>query len=152
MSKYKRDDKEFKARIAARVKPFRKHEDKIITVTIDENGDVIFLATEANDVFLNHGEIITKRASHVEPVEFWARVFFHTLRWFGDKNRIAEWTRHWDVAWQVNTKPVGGHVLTWKDIYPDTGSDNVALWVDRQAAIDAEVKFLNVWFLERGIS
>lgn len=139
-------------------KAFAKTAQNIITCTIDENGDVIFLATDANDAFLNHGDVVTKRASHVEPVQRFARVLFYILRWFGDKGRIAEWTRNWHVTWRVNTRPVGGPILRVKDVHPEISFDHYpqygeqhAWWFDRQAAIDAEIKFLNEWFLERGI-
>jgi hypothetical protein len=152
MSKYKRDDKEFKAKVAKR---FPKHDDSVVTATIDENGDVLFLATSANDIFLNHGTVVTKRASHVEPYHLGYRIAFHILRWFGDKTQIAEWTRNWPVVWRVNTKPVGGPILTWKDIGSTGGGfwkdSEPAIWLDRQEAIDEEIKFLNNWFLERGI-
>ncbi len=138
------------------IKPFRKTEHRIITLTIDENGDTIFLASPENDDFLEMGSVITKRASHVEPYDWGYRMVFHILRWFGDKTQIAEWTRHWPVIWRVNTKPVGGPILAWQDVY---GKEAVAPpgmrycgWLNRQEAIDAEIKFLNVWFLERGIS
>ena len=135
----------------------------IITCTIDENGDVLYLATDANDAFLNDGTEVTRRASHVEPNTFWARQAFYVLRWFGDKGRIAEWTRNWSVQWRVNTKPVGGPILTWGDVHPHAGSgyfhinrNQTATWGSRtfgirQDAIDAEIKFLNDFFLERGI-
>lgn len=133
-------------------KPFPKHDTGIITCTIDENGDVLFLATDANDAFLNHGDVITKRASHVEPVQRFARILFYILRWFGDKGRIADWTRNWRVTWRVNTKPVGGPILTWGHVgWSIIDYTTVAMWRHRQAAIDAEIKFLNDWFLERGI-
>lgn len=139
------------------LKPFPKEQQKIVTVTIDENGDVLFLATDANDIFLNDGDVLTKRASHVEPASLYERWFFHFLRLFGDKMRVAEWTRGWKCLWRVNTRPVGGPILRWGHIYPNvdfvdpTVRSLVYCWVDRQDAIDAEIKFLNVWFLERGI-
>lgn len=168
MSRYKRDDKEFKSEVAKLAdandyKPFRKTEQKVTTATIDENGDVLFLASNENDIFCELGDVVTKRASHVEPATFWARLAFHFLRLFGDKTRVAEWTRGWQVEWRVNTKPVGGPVLTWGHIYTReqiqniarigyskglTGLSNIAVWSNRQEAIDAEIKFLNRFFLE----
>lgn len=141
------------------VKPFAKIEQNLVTATIDENGDVVFLATGANDVFLELGNVVTKRASHVEPVEPLARLAFHFLRLFGDKNRIADWTRKWRVGWRINTKPVGGPILKWSDIWKKhqtaipwvntlSGWNQVAVFTDRQRAIDAEVEFLNRFFLE----
>lgn len=139
-------------------KPFAKTDKKIQAVTIDEHGNLTFLATDANDIFLELGETKTQRASHVEPNAVALRVVFHLLRLFGDKNAVAEWTRHWRCLWRVNTAPVGGPVLKWKHVWQhDTSQwikglsqyDRVALWRVRQSAIDAEIKFLNNWFLVR---
>jgi hypothetical protein len=136
-------------------KPFRQHDDRIITVTIDENGDALFLKTNVNDAFLDLGEVITQRASHVEPAPLGERIAFHTLRAiFGDKGRVSDWTRGWNTLWRVNTKPVGGPILKLLHAIPGIAwpvEDNIAVWANRQDAIDAEVKFLNNFFLERGI-
>lgn len=136
MSKYKREDTAFKAKMAKR---FPKHDDKIVTATIDENGDVLFLATHENDaLFLNHGTVVTRRASHVLPENFWLRQAFRILRLFGDKNDLAAWTRTWKTTWLVDASPVGAPTFHGG-------------WKNRQAAIDFEIAFLNSWFLERGI-
>jgi hypothetical protein len=138
------------------MKAFAKQEQKVLTVTIDEDGDLIYLKTSEHDIFAEMGEVVTRRASHVEPDTFWLRVAFHILRTVvSDKSRIAEWTRGWSCPWRVNTAPVGGPVLTWADVAPSP----CAPWMDkqtftthnRQEAIDAEIKFLNQFFLERGI-
>jgi len=126
------------------IKPFRKTEHKVITLTIDEQGDVLFLASPENDVFLELGSVITRRASHVEPAGFWRRQAFHFLRLFGDKTRIAEWTRNWRCEWRVNTRPVGGPILRGHDY----AGSWILTWKNRQDAIDAEIAFLNSWFLE----
>ncbi len=136
-------------------KKFHSVSKSVVTMTITEEGDALFLNSDINDVFLEMGTVVTRRASHVEPDDNFFRIAFHLLRTFGDKNRIAEWTRHWPCAWRINTKPVGGPILTWKDVAPS----KCASWMDklvfttydRQEAIDAEVKFLNQFFLERGI-
>ncbi len=121
------------------IKPFRKTEHKIVTLTIDEQGDAIFLASPENDVFLELGSVITKRASHVLPTRWIYRQAFRLLRMmFGDKGRVAQWTREWNTTWLVDTRPVGGPKL------PEH-------FISRQDAIDREVQFLNQWFLERGI-
>lgn len=137
------------------MKAFPKTEQKVMSVTIDENGDLIYLKTSEHDIFAEIGEVVTRRASHVEPVTFWLRVAFRFLRVFGDKTRVAGWTRGWQCRWLVDTRPVGGPVLTWSDtrgdgtrFYYDAG---IATWRDRQSAIDAEIKFLNEFFLERGV-
>jgi hypothetical protein len=63
----------------------------------------------------------------------------------------------------VNTAPVGGPILTWADVWKANGTTEtlpmvkglsqynvVALWRNRQKAIDNEVTFLNNYFAERG--
>ena len=120
------------------IKPFAKQDEKILTVTIDENGDLVYLKTSEHDIFAELGEVVTRRASHVEPETLWLRVAFRFLRMFGDQTRVAEWTRGWQCVWLVDTRPVGGPVLEGR-------------WTNRQEAIDAEIVFLNQFFLERGI-
>ena len=137
------------------MKAFPKTEQKVLTVTIDEDGNLVYLKTSEHDIFAEMGEVVTKRASHVEPDTFWLRVAFHILRAVvSDKSRIAEWTRCWTCMWRVNTAPVGGPILRWKHtdnwrakVWPE----GIAAWQNRQEAIDAEIKFLNQFFLERGI-
>jgi hypothetical protein len=119
-------------------KPFAKTEQKVLTVTIDEEGNLLYLKTNEHDIFAELGEVITRRASHVEPEHIGLRVAFRFLRLFGDKTRVAEWTRQWQCVWLVDTRPVGGPVLEGR-------------WSNRQDAIDAEIVFLNQFFLERGI-
>lgn len=143
-------------------KPFAKTEQKVLTVTIDESGDLIYLKTSEHDIFAEMGEVVTRRASHVEPEMFWLRVAFRFLRVFGDKTRVAEWTRGWKCLWLVDTRPVNGPVLTWGDVWEAKGGCQdwmrqmsmykaKALWSNRQSAIDAEIIFLNEFFLERGV-
>lgn len=137
------------------MKAFAKQEQKVLTVTIDDQGDLLYLKTSEHDIFAEMGEVVTRRASHVEPETFWLRVAFHILRTVvSDKSRIAEWTRSWTCMWRVNTAPVGGPILRWKHtdnwrakVWPE----GIAAWQNRQEAIDAEIKFLNQFFLERGI-
>ena len=133
------------------MKAFAKQEQKVLTVIIDEDGNLIYLKTSEHDIFAEMGEVVTARASHVEPSEFWPRVAFHILRTVvSDKSRIAEWTRGWNVSWRIDTHPVGGPLLRWKHLLTE-GSESIATFSNRQAAIDAEIKFLNQFFLERGI-
>jgi hypothetical protein len=137
-------------------KPFPKTEQKVLTVIIDEDGNLLYLKTSEDDIFADMGEVITKRASHVEPDNFWLRVAFRFLRMFGDKTRVAEWTRGWKCLWIVDTRPVGGPVLTWGDVDNWRAvafgvADETAKWSNRQQAIDAEIVYLNQFFLERGV-
>lgn len=135
------------------MKPFPKTPTKIVTLTIDENGDQVFLKTDSADIFLEQGEVITRRASHVEPATFWRRLAFSVLRrLFPDTSRVAAWTRTWSCLWRVNTSPVGGPILTiWDATGGHVPSNRIMTWADRQSAIDAEVQFLNHWFAERTI-
>jgi len=136
------------------MKAFPKTPENIVTVTIDEDGDMVYLATDAADIFMECGQTITRRASHVLPTTFWHRQWFRLLRRvFGEKGRVAAWTRTWRTLWFVDTSPVDGPVLRWKHtnnwrakVWPEV----VAKWDVRQEAIDAEVAFLNDWFAERG--
>ena len=132
---------------------FPKTQRDVITVTIDEDGDLIFLQTDSADIFMELGKTITKRASHVEPATFWARVAFHILRALvTDDSDVAAWTREWKCAWRINTKPVGGPILTVDDVGMGyLRGDEIAEFSNRSEAITAEIEFLNTFFLERGI-
>lgn len=129
---------------------------KIVTIIIEEDGTQTFLKTDSADIFLECGETLTRRASHVEPADWARRVAFTVLRFiFPDTGRVAAWTRTWACRWRVNTSPVGGPILTWADVWGmDSGygsMDRVACFAVRQNAIAAEVKFLNNYFAERTI-
>lgn len=137
------------------MKPFPKTERRVVTVTIDESGDLVFLRTSESDIFLELGETLTRRASHVEPYGFLPRLLFNTIRYFvHDDSRLANWTRNWACLWRVNTSPVGGPILSWGDVPYEladsimTRSMGMLVWRDREAAIRAEVEFLNRFFLE----
>jgi hypothetical protein len=136
------------------MKPFANQADKIVTITIEDDGNLTFLATESSDVFLELGTVVTRRASHVYPSNFWKRVAFRVLRTlFTDDSRVAAWTRTWDNLWRIDTSPVGGKVLLWEDVCPAMRrtkvGKRVAVWGVRQQAIDNEVRFLNDWFARR---
>jgi hypothetical protein len=149
---------------------FAKSEHKVFAVTYDEHGNLEYIKTDGDDVLLELGERVTTRASHVEPVAFWLRLVFHILRSVvSDKSVAAAWTRVWPCDWRVNTAPVGGPILTWGDVYSAEQKQQMtriyttrpeyiefaqrmrqtATWRNRQDAIDAEIKFLNEWFLSR---
>ena len=118
---------------------FPKEPRKVICVTIDEDGNNVFLKTDATDCFLEQGEVITRRASHVLPVAFWKRQAFRLLRTLvPDTSRLAAWSRTWRGPWLVDTAPTAGVVLQGR-------------WMSRQDAIDAEVAFLNDYFLRRTV-
>ena len=122
--------------MGAETRPFPKIPREIITVTIDENSDLIFLSTDKSDVFLEMGKTVKRRASHVEPEHLAKRIAFRALRGvFGDHGRVADWTRGWSGKWRVDTRPTAGVVLH-------------QLFDSREEAITAEIEFLNKFFLE----
>ena len=105
-----------------------------IVVSISEEGVCRFLVNESTESFLTDTSVI-RRASHVEPVWEPARVLFHLLRrFFGEKGRVAAFTRTWPCLWQVNMAPIGGPVLSGE-------------WRNRESAIDAEIRYLQERFI-----
>lgn len=108
---------------------------RTITLTIDENGDQVFLKSDGAEMFRALGITVTRRASHVEPDAWVLRVLFHAIRKaVSDTSKAAAWTRTWACNWRVDTKPVGGPILQGR-------------WRDRKKAIEAEIEFLNRWFV-----
>lgn len=107
---------------------------RTITVTITEDGDQLFLNTPgAAGVFCEAGMSIVRRASFVEPENAYLRLTFRAIRKLvSDNSRIAQWTRTWDCLWRVAI--VGGPIL------PDR-------YTDRIKAIEAEICFLNKFFM-----
>jgi hypothetical protein len=119
------------------VKAFPKTERKILTVTIDEEGNLIYLKTDASDALLELGTVVTRRASHITPRAFLPRIAFKIVRGvFGNEGRIAEWSRGWHGPWRVDMRPVGAGVVDGD-------------WQTRQDAINFEIAYLNDWFLRR---
>ena len=109
----------------------------MITVTINPDGNQVFLKGHGADVFSEVGESKVRRASHVLPDDPFLRLAFCAVRLLvSDTSGLAAWTRTWNCLWRVDTAPVGGPVLCCR-------------WRDRQQAIEAEVRFLNKFFLER---
>lgn len=104
-----------------------------ITFSIDENGNTTFLVNELTNSFVNETSIV-RRASHVEPWNPLLRAVFHTLRLFGDKTAIADWTRKWTCRWRVNLSPVNGPILPIE-------------FANRSTAIQFEVDWLTENFL-----
>jgi hypothetical protein len=113
------------------------------TLVIDENGDCKMVLTAAAKM-LNMTNSPSHRASHVEPVNPALRLIFHAVRaMVSDDSRIAAWTRTWGCTWRVNMLPVGGGLLRWNDPF----GNEVAVFYTRPAAIDAEVRALNNFFI-----
>lgn len=132
------------------MKPFPKTPAKIVTLTIEEDGSQTYLKTDAADIFLECGEVVTRRASHVEPADLPRRIAFSLIRRLvADDSKIAAWTRTWSVYWRINTSPVGGWILQWSDVDDTSRDASIATWRNRQQAIEAEVSFLNGWFARR---
>lgn len=107
---------------------------KTMKVSMDEFGTLTFLVDADTEAFLNASSVV-RRASHVEPVSPILRAVFHGLRrMFGEKGRMATFTRLWPCLWQINLSPIGGPILD-------------ATYRNRQAAIDAEIFYLNENFI-----
>lgn len=112
----------------------RKKGDTIV-VTIEEDGSIVCLKNNVTASLLEMGSSITKRASHVEPDNGLLRIIFHILRkLFGERGKMADFTRQWSCLWRVNLIPVKGPILASR-------------WKNRQKAIDAEIEWLNENFL-----
>jgi hypothetical protein len=109
-----------------------------VTYIIDQNtGDAVYLVTEAAST-LQLGAV-PLRASHVIPRNFALRGLFYLIRyWLGDKGRMSDFTRSWHCTWLIDTRPVGGPILP-------------TIYYDRKQAINAEVAFLNQWFIGRTV-
>ena len=109
-----------------------------VTYIIDtDSGNAVYLVTEAAAP-LQLGAV-PLRASHVIPRNFALRGLFYLLRyWLGDKGRMSDFTRSWRCAWIIDTRPVGGPILP-------------TIYYDRKQAINAEVAFLNQWFIRRTV-
>lgn len=105
-----------------------------VEITITEDGTVRFLVNELTAPLVAEGAVI-RRASHVEPDGYIARVVFHFLRrMFGEKGAVAEFTRHWPVEWRVNLAPIGGPILPGR-------------YLNRSEAIAVEIEHLNQNFI-----
>lgn len=96
------------------------------TITILTDGQVQFLG-DVPPVDIPLGKIKRRRVSVIWPVNFWKRMAFLFLRRrFGDRGRVADWTRRWSGPWKAT-------ILA-------TGDSYVA--ESRQACIDWELETL----------
>lgn len=83
------------------------------------------------------GPVTRIRASHILPVNRLKRLAFRCLRWtFGERGRIAAWTRSWSGPWQVRWAHDLGAVAY---IHPS-----------RRACLDWEHRQLNARLVEHG--
>lgn len=100
----------------------------IITVFIEDNGDISFLGNTLAAGF-NLGPTVIRRYSACEPALWYLRLVFHALRFvFGETGAVSDFTRSWRCLWRANIR--GGPILEGR-------------WYDRQEAINAEIKFFN---------
>ncbi len=130
---YKRDDKAFKAKLAARADVLRDSQNGA-TLVIDEFGDCKMVLTTVAKM-LNLTDSPSYRASHVIPVNLVLRLAFNVMRALvSDDSRVAAWSRTWGCMWKVDMSPVGAGILP---VY----------FSNRLAAIDAEVEALNNYFI-----
>jgi hypothetical protein len=106
-----------------------------ITISIDDStGEARFLVNGLSACFLDETSVI-KRASHVEPVSLMPRLAFYMARAvFGEYGKVTESTRAWSCLWRVNLSPIDGPILP--EVYKD-----------RSQAIDAEIAYLEAYFL-----
>lgn len=82
-------------------------------IVIGPTGQITYLDDpEISRVLSARGSISRKRASHIEPVDFRLRLYFRLLRWmFGERGRVAAWTRGWACEWRADLRISGGPVL-----------------------------------------
>lgn len=76
-------------------------------VVIDENG---MLSCLHNDAVPMHelGTVTTTRLSHIVPLFLPKRAVFRLLRlMFGERGRVADWTRSWRGPWHVSILATG---------------------------------------------
>ena len=110
-----------------------------IKMKIDpKTGSVIAIRSDGDSKFLQslvvNPQVVeqsTKRVSHVLPVNPILRVVFRWLRdRFGEKGRIAGFTRRWPCLWQADMSPTGAN-------------DILGPYRNRQDAINAEIAWLD---------
>lgn len=101
-----------------------------VSVVVRDNGSVVCLDTKDTQCFRDMGNVTTRRASHVVPIDNKLRAIFYFLRkLFGEKGWMAEFTRLWPCRWLIDLRPVGGPIM--------------APYRNRKNAIRAEVRWLN---------
>jgi hypothetical protein len=110
----------------------------MITITITEDGDQLFLVGHGAEVFCEAGVSTVWRASYVVPESLPLRLLFRAIRAIvPDKSKIAQWTRSWQCLWRVHVIAEGVDI-TLNSRYHD-----------RSQAIKAEIHFLNQFFMEK---
>jgi hypothetical protein len=80
------------------------------------------------------GTVQRKRISHIRPVDQPKRALFILLRrLFGDRGRVAAWTRTWEGPWEVQFI----HQPEWR----------CAVFFDRNNAVDWELTMAEELFI-----
>jgi hypothetical protein len=106
----------------------------VVTLTIDDEGNAVFLQNHGGEMFLSLGSVKTQRGSHVVPINPLLEFCFRVIRALvSDTSKVAAWTRTWNCLWCAEI--VNGPVL-WRS------------GTTRAKAIEAEVAYLNNKFLE----
>lgn len=99
-----------------------------ITISIDQNGTLEFIAHESLAALLDEGKATKTRASHVYPAGFFRRQLFWFLRWAtGEQGFISDWTRRWNCLWAVQI--VDGPYLGTYPVRADAIAAEVA-WIE----------------------
>ena len=95
-------------------------------LTIDQTGQIQMIAGHGPDLS-GCGSAIKRRASHIEPCNWWLRLAFHIVRaCVRDESRLAAWTRGWRCLWRARI----------------FGGPTLGPFAVRQDGIDAEVEWL----------
>lgn len=104
------------------------------------DGQMDFVAVDEISPYLRRlrGSTTTRRLSHIEPACWPLRMAFRLLRrLFGDRGRVADWTRRWPCRWRVDFSPIGGPV--------HDRDDRGRPFADRQSAVRYEYDQVLAW-------
>ena len=78
-----------------------------MTLTIDPTGNASYLGEVAVDLS-ELGPVTRRRVSHILPVNPIKRGAFRALRLvFGERGRVAAWTRRWRGPWRAEIIATG---------------------------------------------
>lgn len=71
-----------------------------MSILIKPDGSIEFVGDEPTLEALGHA--VKRRASRIVPVAMGKRIAFRVLRFvFGDRGRVADWTRRWRGPWRA---------------------------------------------------
>jgi hypothetical protein len=75
---------------------------KTISLIIDSAGTITMLPEKELDLRAFCTDLSYRRVSHIWPVHPVKRIAFRLLRaLFGERGRVAQWTRQWQGPWQA---------------------------------------------------